>query len=362
MKARLRPPVAALMLLVPGAVAVTAAPATAAQQSAATPTIQSIALNADNGLAPGSVLQFNVQGTPGARSASVVLIGSDITVPLQQDRAGQYRGSYTVRSADRIDPTRTMQTRLVYGSQAVTRNFSYPPAFTALAVNAPAKRVREAPPHDQRAPSITGLTPANAEQVAERGRVHIAAKLGDEGSGVDPASVRLRVNGEDVTSEARVSDGEVHYRERLAPGRHSVEVRVKDVAGNMTTKSWGFDVLDREEARMPQVERMGGGALPLRLMHPGDGAALAAGGNLLLEGQTAPGASVRVQVDAVSAGSGRDRSVADQTVRADREGRFVVSVRPDAPAGPGTRYEVRLTADDGHQTARERIVVHPRAG
>src|SRR5690606_214878 len=111
---------------------------------------------------------FNVRGTAGARSASVALIGSDIVVPLQHDGAGHYRGSYTVRGADRIDPTRAMQTRLVYGSQAITRNFSYPPAFAALAMDMPAKRVREAPPHDQRAPSITGLTPANADKVAER--------------------------------------------------------------------------------------------------------------------------------------------------------------------------------------------------
>ncbi|TWO73300.1 hypothetical protein FN976_00165 [Caenimonas sedimenti] len=378
MKAKLRPHVAALLLLIPGAATLTALPAAAQQRAVVgAPAIQSIALNADDGLSPGSVLQFNVQGTPDARNASVTLAGSNITVPLSQERPGSYRGTYTVRRADRIDPTKVMQARLQYGNQTITRSFTYPPGFQALAMGAPAERTRDVP-RDQRAPSITNLTPANADKLGERGRVHISATLGDEGSGVDPASVRLRVNGLDVTSEARVSPNEVNYRENLPPGRHSVEVRVKDVAGNMTTKSWGFDVLDRDEAREGgrdrdqardrdrdgrDRDRMSGGSIPLRVTSPDNGGVLDANRNLFVEGRTAPGATVRVQVEAVSSVGGvlgLSQPVADQTVRADRDGHFVVSIRPSALPLPGTRFEVRLTANDGNQTAEERITVHQR--
>src|SRR5690606_6207470 len=97
MKTRLRSSVAAMMLLIPGAATLTACPAVAAPAATARAlSTQSIALTADAGLSPGSVLQFHVQGTPGARAGSVTLAGSDITVPLRADRPGSYRGSYTV--------------------------------------------------------------------------------------------------------------------------------------------------------------------------------------------------------------------------------------------------------------------------
>lgn len=379
MKTRLRPHVAAVLLALSGAATLTAVPAAAQQRAAAAaPSIQSIAVNADDGLSPGSVLQFHVQGTPGARAASVTLGGSDITVRLRQDRPGNYIGNYTVRRTDRIDPTRVLQTRLSYGEQTVTRNFTYPPGFQALA--APERpRVARAeqprPPRDQRAPAITGLMPPNGERLDERGRVNIGATLADEGSGIDPASVRLRVGGRDVTGEARVSPNEVQYRENLPPGRHPVEVSATDFAGNTTTKSWSFDVVERERDRVRDRDRdgdrdrdrdrMSGGPLPLRVTSPEHGAVIDARGNLTVEGRTVPGTSVRVQVEAVSAVAGvlgLNQSVMDQTVQADRDGRFSVSVRPQALPLPGTRFDVRLTASNGGQTAEERVTVHQRQG
>jgi hypothetical protein len=78
-----------------------------------------------------------------------------------------------------------------------------------------------------------------------------------------------------------------------------------------------------------------------------------------------PGASVRVQVESVASVGGLlgvTQPVADQTVTADRDGRFHVAVNPRGLPIPGTRYDVRLTATSGSQTAEERITLHQRQG
>jgi hypothetical protein len=263
MKNRLRPAVAAVLLLVPGAAALAAPPALVPQAAAAraSSTIHAIALNADDGLSPGSVLQIEVQASPGARSASVTLAGAGITVPLRETRPGHYRGSHTVRRTDRIDPTRELQARLVHADQAaVTRSFAYPAGFQALAAPEPPRVARAEParlPHDRSAPSIQGLMPPNGERLGGHGRVNIGVVLADEGTGIDPASVRLRVGGRDVTGEARITEGEVRFRDHLPPGRHRVEVVAGDYAGNTTTKSWAFDVVGGGE-RERRGDQMGG--------------------------------------------------------------------------------------------------------
>jgi len=62
---------------------------------------------------------------------------------------------------------------------------------------------------------------------------------------VDPASVRMVVNGRDVTPELRVEGDEVHFRGFLARGRHTAELEVRDRAGNATRRAWSFDVRGR---------------------------------------------------------------------------------------------------------------------
>lgn len=95
---------------------------------------------------------------------------------------------------------------------------------------------------DERAPVITSLTPIPGDHVGGRRRTEVSARFDDRFSGVDPASVRLRVDGRDVTHESRVSDDEIRFRDQLAPGRHVAEVIVRDRAGNTARRSWQFDV------------------------------------------------------------------------------------------------------------------------
>lgn len=97
---------------------------------------------------------------------------------------------------------------------------------------------------DHRAPRITDVTPDHGERVGERGWTRISARFHDRGTGV--ASVRLRVDGRDVTGQARVHDDGIRYAENLQPGRHFAELVVRDRAGNATRQSWSFDVVQED--------------------------------------------------------------------------------------------------------------------
>jgi hypothetical protein len=348
----LRSHAAALMLLAPVAATLVAQPAAAQQRApVAQPSIVTMSLNADAGLSPGSTLRVQVTATPNASRASVTLGEGGVVVPLQQQAAGTYTGSYVVRRADRIDPTQLMTARVTFGERVYSRQFNFPSGFQAQAMGAAptaaptppavaierlamrpigrlepgrelrfrltgapgadawldipgviagvdlaetrpgvyegsytvrqrdnpdafrnaiatlrsghqratarvdmnwreeggrdervAAREERLPVRDERAPQILDLMPANGDRVPDRGRTHVGARLSDEGSGVDAANVRIRLNGRDVTEDARVTPEEVQYRGDLGPGRYRVEISVKDLAGNTTTKSWGFDV------------------------------------------------------------------------------------------------------------------------
>ena len=99
---------------------------------------------------------------------------------------------------------------------------------------------------DERPPVIMDLTPLPGERVGERYRMTVSARFADRFSGVDPASVRLRIDGRDVTGAARVDEDEVRFHNNLFPGRHVAEVVVRDRAGNTARRSWQFQVADNE--------------------------------------------------------------------------------------------------------------------
>jgi hypothetical protein len=370
----IRTTVAAALLMAPAALTFLAQPAAAQQRAAAQPAITNVALNSDAALSPGATLRLQVSATPNARAATVTLGDSGITVPLRQQAAGSYTGSYVVRRSDRIDPTQRMTARLTFGERVYSRQFNYPPAFQALAAGArdepreQARAERQAA-RDQRSPDITDLTPANGERVGDRRNTRVAARLSDEGSGVDPDSVRLRLNGRDVSADARVTDDRVVFRDELEPGRYTAEVTVRDKVGNQTRKIWTFDVADRDRDRLGENDRgrdddrdrhAGSGPLPLQVTSHSDHMVVDAGGNLVIRGRTVPHATVRLQVDSVIRAPGMygvASPVADRTVQADGNGHFQVQVSPRAVPPPGSRYDLRVTATSGSQTAEERLTL-----
>jgi hypothetical protein len=99
---------------------------------------------------------------------------------------------------------------------------------------------------DQRPPQVFDITPSQGDRVGDRGLTRVSARFADDRSGVDYRSVTLRVDGRDVTRNARIANDELRYRADLAPGRHTAEVVVRDRAGNLTRRAWTFAVVDRD--------------------------------------------------------------------------------------------------------------------
>lgn len=92
-------------------------------------------------------------------------------------------------------------------------------------------------------PEVQDATPQGTTTTNTRPRV--AVRMSDIGSGIDPTSARLLMNGADVTAEATVSAGEISYvpATPLPQGTQSVALTVRDKAGNSTSRAWSFRIL-----------------------------------------------------------------------------------------------------------------------
>ena len=98
---------------------------------------------------------------------------------------------------------------------------------------------------DDRAPSIFEMTPMQGERLQDRGITRISARFSDDRSGIDPREVTLRVDGRDVTRQARIDRDDIRYADDLRPGRHFAELLVRDRAGNVARQAWSFEVAGR---------------------------------------------------------------------------------------------------------------------
>ncbi len=93
---------------------------------------------------------------------------------------------------------------------------------------------------DTISPQIESETPTGTATA----RPTISAKLADSGSGIDPESINLTLDGLNATGSATISGNLITYSpgETLASGPHSVQLAVRDLAGNQQTSAWGFNV------------------------------------------------------------------------------------------------------------------------
>ncbi len=100
---------------------------------------------------------------------------------------------------------------------------------------------------DDAPPDLTAAVPAEGDALEAR-RPAIGFQLSDAGSGVDPATLRVLLDGSDVAPFGTLVDGRFGYLppSDLGYGRHVVSVAVSDRSGNaMPPVRWAFDVVDR---------------------------------------------------------------------------------------------------------------------
>jgi beta propeller repeat protein len=93
---------------------------------------------------------------------------------------------------------------------------------------------------DSTPPSISNMTPTGGAR-AGCGSTPIAASFSDNRIGVDSGSVRLTLDGRDVTAGSTVTNQSVSYQsDALTTGQHSVSLTVADLAGNTANSTWQF--------------------------------------------------------------------------------------------------------------------------
>lgn len=285
---------------------------------------------------PGAELRFSLNGMPGG-AAEVELPGV-ARVAMQEVRPGVYEGAYTLRRTDNLTPSRPIVASLRVGDETVRSNLTQ--GLTA----------------DAKPPVLRNLSPKEGEAIADRTAIAVSATFDDAGGvGVDPKSVRIVVAGRNVTLESEVTPQFFSHRANLQPGRYTVDVTAKDLAGNAMRKTWNFDVVVPVSAAPTTI--------PLQITSHANNAVIE-GGTTVVRGRTAPGAVIEIKVQAFNAVAGLlglNQEAMTQKVQADGNGNFSFTFASQLPL-PGTRYEVTMTSQKADLNTESKLVLFQKQG
>jgi hypothetical protein len=111
----------------------------------------------------------------------------------------------------------------------------------ALGIGYLMTRDASAPVVTQIEPPNESLLPYNPAAGTALTRVNIKATYRDERA-VDVRSIRLVVDGRDVTSQAIVGDTATSFAADFEAGKHVVLIELRDVAGNKVSRPWQFTI------------------------------------------------------------------------------------------------------------------------
>lgn len=281
---------------------------------------------------PGAELRFATLGTPGGR-ASFSIDGVVRDVPMTEVRPGRYEGAYTIRRNDNFPPSLNIVSSLVANGQ--TANY----------------RLNQALLVDARPPTVRNLAPQNNE-IVPPGPVSVSATFDDRGGvGVDPKTVKILIDGQDVTRSASITSQFLTWRGDLRPGTHQVEVTASDIAGNGVRQNWAFNIAS-PQAPIPVT------VLPLEVTSHANNAQVSSGA-ITVRGRTAPDAKVDVQTQVVASLAGMfgiNQPLGNQSVTSDAAGNFSFTFNAQMPV-PGARYESTITATKGDQKREAKLVL-----
>lgn len=177
----------------------------------------------------GEQITFALKASP-KQPATLYLNEGQIQIKFTETTPGNYTASYTVPDA---------------GVQRVS--FEDEDAFAVVGMNSQrvAIRTTQSLKVDNTKPNIVNFEPTRLQKLVQK-RPVITAELQDmNGSGVDRSSVRLWVDGKDMTSSAYVTDKLILLKpdSDLSEGMHNVKLTVADMAGNISTVETDFDVV-----------------------------------------------------------------------------------------------------------------------
>jgi len=216
-----------LLLLPPGSHAVLAAPA---QPTPVPPILEAVTHNVQRVLRTGDRVTVTLRGSGGG-SATFHVFGLAVDVEMREIRSGGYQaltslytGTYVVRPGDFTRNAAVFATLAVRGTEVMASS----PRLVTI---------------DTRPPVITSRHPKPDARLANI-RPNIAIDLLDLETGVNPATVRLLINGRNVTAKASISETSIAYNPETAfpPGAVRVQLTVADRARNTLQNEWTFQI------------------------------------------------------------------------------------------------------------------------
>jgi hypothetical protein len=233
--------------------------------------IDSFTTDASRALKIGDTINATLQGTPGA-TASFSIPNIVDNVPMHETSPGVYSGSYTVTS-------RVYVTGGAILGRLVGRGGGSAPIIQAA----------QTVTIDATPPTIGNETPTGEAKVSTA-RPRIYATLNDgPGTGVNPQSVQITLDGQDVTANAIVTPQFVTYQPQgaLGEGSHTVAISAQDMVGNTARREWRFAIAAQQGLVSSFTSNL-----------QGSNAQLAGGQSLALTLHAQPGGSATFSVGA----------------------------------------------------------------
>ncbi|GAB4452063.1 MAG: hypothetical protein OHK0029_02360 [Armatimonadaceae bacterium] len=184
-------------------------------------------------LKAGDVVKITVKGTPGGKGTAQIggLVNARSVELLEEaSEAGTYTASVTIPVG------------VTLKEAVVAASLSNGELITPMAEASERLRI------DSEGPKIAGTGPADGAMVQEV-RPRIYGGYSDTGGAVKPDTLKVYLNGKDITSQAEVTEAFFSYtpKEELSAGKVVVTVAIKDEAGNESRKEWDFTVAPPEK-------------------------------------------------------------------------------------------------------------------
>lgn len=190
--------------------------------------IDSFTIDHRGQVSSGTSIRFTLRGTPGG-IATMTIPNVQNQIPMDEVSSGVYQATWIVpndrdgMNMGRLAPVANLR----FGS--TVRSYTLEP--TTSEPNESPAGIRDLAPEDQASVMVTRPT--------------ISAIFDDNGSNaIDTRSVRLFLDGVDVSSNATITSNSIRYIPAvgIGPGRHDVRLTATDEAGNRIVRRWSFRV------------------------------------------------------------------------------------------------------------------------